>query len=83
MFVRGPDEGGIGGCNGSGGPLPGRCLESVTVIVSLQFLRIDQKHIHYIHLIHQLVRKPPGEKNGLRQLLRSVAGRLRSRHGVQ
>jgi hypothetical protein len=47
-----------------------------------QFLRIDQKHIHYIHLIHQFVGKPQA-KGWPRQQLRSVAGRFRRRHGVQ
>ena len=33
--ARGPDEGKIGGCGASGGPLPSRSLESVTMKSSL------------------------------------------------
>ena len=53
-------EGGVGGCGGSGGSRFPHFLESVTDEESSdKFLRIDQKQIHYIHQIHQLVGKRP------------------------
>jgi len=53
-----PTSGRVSGCGGSSGCLRSRSLESVTMISPREFLRIDQKRIHYIHLIHPLTGKP-------------------------
>ena|SRR5438552_10949627 len=47
------------------------------------FLRIDQKHIHYIHLIHQLVAKPRAMRDSARVALLGEALGIASRHPLQ
>jgi len=57
-----PANGRISGYSASRGPLPSRSLKMVrTVKLPDRFQRIDQKDIHYIHLIHQLVGIPSGK----------------------
>ena len=85
--MRRPDEGGIGGCGGSSGPLPSRSLEIVTMISSLTV----PTHLSETHPLHPLDpldplagRKTIGQRAAFASYSRSVAGsRFRNRYGVQ